>query len=245
MRGDHPTRPSAGLHGHETRRWSRRQGVPVDDRAEDADGRLRHRLHRLRARAHVRQPQGLQRPRRLQRVRRAPARDRRAAAPARRPALDPARRPDRRARRPRGLRGDPVAPGRHGRGRRSTPSGSTTARRFSRRTMRWGGVDAPAVPRLAPAQLHHRQGQPVGRPDQRPLRPAGRHLRPVVDDAHLPRRHGRARHAPAARRVERRADPRPDQQRAGPPQRQGRRPRCSPSSSPAASPSSRSSRCSE
>ena len=50
-----------------------RAGLALDHRAEAADGRQRHHLHRLRARAHVRQPQGLRRPRRLQRVRPPPA----------------------------------------------------------------------------------------------------------------------------------------------------------------------------
>ena len=54
------------------------------------------------------------------------------------------------------------------------------------RLMRWGGRDAAAVHHLAPAELHDRQGQRHGRRDQRPLQPAGRHLRHLVDDADLP-----------------------------------------------------------
>ena len=53
---------------------------PHDHRPEDPDGRQRRGLHRVRAAAHVRQPPGLRRPRRLQRVRRAPAHLRRADA---------------------------------------------------------------------------------------------------------------------------------------------------------------------
>ena len=60
-----------------------RAGLPHDHRAQAGHGAERLRLPRIRARAHVRQPQGLRRPRRLQRVRRAPPRDRRADAPAR------------------------------------------------------------------------------------------------------------------------------------------------------------------
>ena len=54
------------------------------------------------------------------------------------------------------------------------------------RMMRWGGADAAAVHHLAPAELHGRQGQRDRRRDQRPLQPAGRHVRDLVDDAHLP-----------------------------------------------------------
>ena len=52
-----------------------------------------------------------------------------------------------------------------------------TGSTLSSRTDALGRPDDPAVPRLAPAELHDRQGQRAGRRHQRPLRPAGRHVR--------------------------------------------------------------------
>ena len=56
-----------------------------------------------------------------------------------------------------------------------------------------GRRDAAALHRLAPAELHDRQGQRRRRADRRPLRPPGRLLRDLVADAALPRRDARAR----------------------------------------------------
>ena len=116
----------------------------------------------------------------------------------------------------------PVAPGRQARTVKYQVK-SNRGSSFSSRWMRWGGVDAAALPRLAPAELHCRQGQRRRWRHQRPVQPAGRLLRRLVADAHLPRRDGRAGPAPAPRHVERRADPRHDQHRRGAPQRQDRR----------------------
>ena len=177
-RGDtcHPWQPRPLVTG--------RRGVPLDDRAEDADGGQRRRLHRLRAGAHVRQPQGVRRPRRLQRVRRAPAHAS-ASRCSRTSGCSGCIRvgADRRAGRARDLRRGAVAPGR----RRPAPARyvvkQNRASTFSSRMMRWGGLAHPAVPGLAPAQLHDRQGQRLRRADRRPLRPARRHLRRLVADA--------------------------------------------------------------
>ena len=87
---------------------------------------------------------------------------------------------------------------------------------FASRLMRWGGVT------LLLFIIWHLLNFTIGKvnvtggADQRPVQPAGRHVRHVVADADLPLRDARARRAPAPRHLERRPDAGPDRHRRGP-----------------------------
>ncbi len=170
-------------------------------------------LRGLRAGAHVRQPQGLRRARRLQRVRGAPADPGRAAAPLLRLPLGHARGARRRPPRPRLLRGGPLVAGQAG--------AHAQVRREEEQALdvrlppdALGRRDAAAVHRLAPAQLLDRQGQRHRGLHQRPLRPARRLVLDVVAHRHLPRGDGDAGRPPPPRDLELDADAGPHQQPA-------------------------------